>query len=146
LPVFFGRRSVTGVSDRFGGGSDRRRRTLVDVGQDTTLCDGDVAKKLVQLLIISDSELEMSGNDTGLLVVTGGVSSKLENFGREVLENSSQVDRRTSTDTLSVVALSEKSVNTADRECQTSLRGPTAKKVSTRLGLDPKKNAMLGAE
>jgi hypothetical protein len=64
----------------------------VNVGQDTTLCDCDVSEKLVQFLIVSDGELEMTGNDTGLLVVTGGVTSQLEDFSREVLEDSSEVD------------------------------------------------------
>jgi hypothetical protein len=66
--------------------------TLVDVWQDTSLCDRDVSEKLVQFLIVSDGELEMTGNDTGLLVVTGGVASQLKDFGREVLENGSEVD------------------------------------------------------
>lgn len=100
--------------------------TLVDVGQNTTLCNGDVSQQLVQLLIVADGELKMTGDDTGLLVVTGGVASKLENFGSEILENGSEVDRSTGTDTLSIVALAKKTVNTADREGQTSL-GRTAK-------------------
>jgi hypothetical protein len=58
------------------------RRTLVDVGENTTLGDGDVAKELVQLLIVADGELEMTGDDTGLLVVTGGVAGQLKNFSR----------------------------------------------------------------
>ena len=66
--------------------------TLVNVGEDTTLCDGDVPQELVQLLIVSDGELEMSGDDTSLLVVTSGVASQLEDFGSEILQNSSQVD------------------------------------------------------
>ena len=80
-------------------------RTLVNVGQDTTLRDGDVTQKLVQLLIIADGELEMTGNDTRLLVVTGSVASQLENFGSQVLENCRKIDRRASTNTLGVVAL-----------------------------------------
>ena len=95
--------------------------TLVNVGEDTTLGDGDVTQKLVQLLVISDGELEMTGDDTGLLVVTSSVASKLENLGSEVLQDSGQVDGGTGTDTLSVVALAEQTVDTADRECQTSL-------------------------
>jgi hypothetical protein len=58
------------------------RRTLVDVGENTTLGDGDVAKELVQLLIVADGELEMTGDDTGLLVVTGGVAGQFKNFSR----------------------------------------------------------------
>lgn len=75
--------------------SRKRRRTLVNVGEDTTLGDGDVAQKLVQFLIVTDGELEMTGNDTGLLVVTGGVTSQLENFSSEIFEDGSQVDRST---------------------------------------------------
>lgn len=97
--------------------------TLVDVGKDTALGDCDVAEQLVQLLIVPDGELEMAGDDTGLLVVASGVASQLENFSCEILENGSQVDGSTGTDTLSVVALAEQTVHTTDRECQTGLGG-----------------------
>jgi hypothetical protein len=66
--------------------------TLVNVGQNTTLGDGDVAEKLVQFLIVADGKLEMTGDDTGLLVVTGGVTGQLEDFGSQVLKDGSQVD------------------------------------------------------
>ena len=95
--------------------------TLVNVGEDTTLGDGDVAEKLVQLLIVADGELEVAGNDTGLLVVASGVASKLEDFGSQVLKNGSEVDGSAGTDTLSVVALSQETVDTTDWECETSL-------------------------
>jgi hypothetical protein len=119
---------------------EKRVRTLVNVGEDTTLGDGDVAQKLVQLLIVTDGELQVTGDDTGLLVVTSGVSGQLENFGSEVLKNGSQVDgstldkldmrkRRvlesdselTGTNTLGVVALAQKTVNTTNGEGETSL-------------------------
>lgn len=101
----------------------RSELTLVDVGQDTTLGDGDVAQKLVQLLIVADGELKVTGNDTGLLVVAGSVASKLENLSGEVLEDSSEVDGGTGTNTLSVVALAEKTVDTTDGESETGLGG-----------------------
>lgn len=69
--------------------------TLVNVGEDTTLGDGDVAQKLVQLLIVADGELEMAGNDTGLLVVTSGVTGQLEDFSCEVFEDGCEVDGST---------------------------------------------------
>ena len=100
----------------------------MNVGQDTTLGDGDVTQKLVQLLIVADGELKMPGNDTGLLVVTGGVASQLENLSSEVLENGGEVDGSTGTDTLSVVALAEQTVDTADGERQTSLGRTAIKK------------------
>ena len=69
--------------------------TLVDVGQDTTLRDGNVAEQLVQLLVVADGELEVAGDDTGLLVVARGVASQLEDLSRQVLEDSREVDRST---------------------------------------------------
>ncbi|KAK5625519.1 hypothetical protein RRF57_001234 [Xylaria bambusicola] len=69
--------------------------TLVNVGKYTTLGNGDVTKELVQLLIVSDGELKMTGDDTCLLVVTSGVTSQLENFSSQVLKNGSEVDRST---------------------------------------------------
>ena len=95
--------------------------TLVDVGQNTTLGDGDVAEKLVQLLIVADGELEVTGDDTGLLVVTGGVASQLEDLSSEVFQDSGQVNWGTSTDTLSIVALAEETVDTTDGESETGL-------------------------
>lgn len=97
------------------------KRTLVNVWQDTTLGDRDVTQELVQLLIVSDGELKMTRDDTGLLVISCGVASEFENFGSEVLKDSCEVDWSTSTDTLSVVSFSEKSVDTTDWECETSL-------------------------
>jgi len=93
----------------------------VDVGENTTLGDGDVSEELVQLLVVADGELQVTGDDTGLLVVTSGVTSQLEDFGSEVLEDGSEVDGSTGTDTLSVVALSEKTVDTTDGERETGL-------------------------
>ncbi len=52
----------------------------MDVREHTALGDGDVAEKLVQFLVIADGELEMTRDDTSLLVVTCCVSSQLENL------------------------------------------------------------------
>lgn len=54
-----------------------------------------MSKKLVQLLIVPDGELEVTGDDTCLLVVASSVASKLEDFGREVLKDSGEVDGST---------------------------------------------------
>lgn len=85
----------------------------------------------------------MSGDDTRLLVVSGGVTGQLEDLGREVLEDGGEVDGGTSSDSLckverersveegdtrrktwmltSVVALSEETVDTTDGELETGL-------------------------
>lgn len=59
----------------------------VDLGQDTTLGDGDTAEELVQLFVVSDGELQVSGDDSRLLVVSGGVTGQFEDFGRQVFED-----------------------------------------------------------
>lgn len=104
----------------------------MNVGQNTTLCNGNVSQQLVQLLIVADGKLEMTGNDTSLLVVTGGVASQLEDFSSEVLENGSKVNGGTSADALSIVALAEKTVDTTNGEGQTSLGRTACKGVSIR--------------
>ena len=64
----------------------------MNVGQNTTLGNGDVTEELVQLLVVADGELEMARNDTGLLVVTSGVTGQLEDFSCQVLEDCGEVD------------------------------------------------------
>ena len=68
--------------------------TLVDVGEDTALGDGDVAEQLVQLLVVADGELQVTGDDTRLLVVTRGVAGQFEDLSCQVLENGCEVDGR----------------------------------------------------
>jgi hypothetical protein len=92
----------------------------VNVWQDTTLSDCDVTQKFVQFLIVADGKLEVTRNDTGLLVIASGIASKFENFSGEVLKDGSEVYWSTSADALSVVALSQKAVDTADGESETS--------------------------
>jgi len=99
----------------------------VDVRQNTTLRDGHMTKKLVQLFVVSDGELEVTRNDTRLLVVTSGIACQLENFGSQVLQDCSEVNRGASTDTLGIVALPQQTMNTTDREGETSLGRATGK-------------------
>lgn len=93
----------------------------MDVGKDTALCDSDVTQELVQLLVVSDGELQVTWNDTGLLVVTRGIAGKFENLSREVFKDSCEVHWSTSTDTLGVVAFPQETVDTTDWECETGL-------------------------
>ena len=62
-----------------------KKLTLVNVGKYTSLGNGDVTQEFVQLLIVTDGKLQMTRDDPGLLVVTRGVASQLEDFGRKVL-------------------------------------------------------------
>lgn len=67
----------------------------MNVRQNTTLGDRDVAQELVQLLVVPDGELQVTRDDTRLLVVTSGVASQLENFSSQVFQDSREVDRST---------------------------------------------------
>lgn len=96
----------------------------LDVWQDTTLGDGDSGQEFVQLLVVPDGELQVTGDDARLLVVTSGVSCQLEYFSCQVLHDSSQVNRCTSTHPLGVVALAEESVNTTDGELKSRTGRP----------------------
>ena len=56
----------------------------MDVGENTTLGDGDTAQKLVQFLVVADSELDVAGHNASLLVVTSGVAGELKNLSSQV--------------------------------------------------------------
>ena len=99
-----------------------RQKHCLDVGQYTTLGDGYARQKLVQLLVVADGELQVTGDDPRLLVVTGGVSCQLENLGSQILHDGSQVDGRSGSDALGVVALAQMAVNTTDGELKSGTR------------------------
>ena len=46
--------------------------------------DDDGSEEFVELFIVTYGELEMTRDDTGLLVVTSGVTGKFEDFSSEV--------------------------------------------------------------
>ena len=99
-----------------GGEQDR-----VDVGQDTSRSNGDIAEQLVELLVVLDGKSQVTGHDAALLVVAGGVTGKLEDLGAEVLEDGSEVDGGTGSHTGGVLALTEVTSDTADGELQSGL-------------------------
>ena len=92
----------------------------LDVGEDTTLGNGNTGEELVQFLVIANGKLEVTGDDPCLLVVTGSIAGQLEDLSSEVLHDGSQVDWSTSTYTLGIVSLAEKAVNTSYRELKSS--------------------------
>ncbi len=66
----------------------------MNVGKDTTLGNSDMAEELVQLLVITDGELEMAGNNASLLVVTSGIASQLKDFSSEVFKYGGEINGR----------------------------------------------------
>merc|ERR1712018_727652 len=80
----------------------------LDVGEDTSLSDGDSSQELVQFFIVTDGQLQVTGDDPGLLVVTGSIACQFKNLSGQVFHNGSQVDGGTGTNTFSIVALAQK--------------------------------------
>lgn len=68
---------------------------MVNVRKDTALSDSYMPEKLVQLLVIADGQLEMTRDDTSLLVITSSVAGQFENFSSEVFEHGSEVNGST---------------------------------------------------
>jgi len=86
----FLRRTLAWLSGLLG------KQIRMNVREDTALRNSDMSKQFVEFLVVTDCELQMTRDDTGLLVVTSSVSSQFENFSCEVFEDSCEVDRRTS--------------------------------------------------
>jgi len=85
-----------------GLGSLARLRTLrlrllgqqdgLDVGQDASLRDRYAAQQLVELLVVADSQLQVTWDDAGLLVVARGVAGQLEDLSAQILQDGPQID------------------------------------------------------
>lgn len=97
------------------------QENLVDLGQDTTGSNGNFTEELVQLIVRADGELQVTGRDGLLLVVSSSVTGEFKNFSSQVLEDGSQVDGGTRTNALGIVTLAEETVNTTDGELESSL-------------------------
>ena len=93
----------------------------VDAGQDTTRGDGHLAEELGEFFIIANSQLDVAGDDPLLLVVLGSVTGQLEDLSDEVLEDSSHVDRGTSSNATCIASLLQVTSDTTNGELKTSL-------------------------
>ena len=94
---------------------------VVDVRENTASSNGDVAEELVELFVVADGQLQVTRDDASLLVVTGGVACEFEDLGAQVFQDSGEVHRGTASDALGVSSVLQETVDTADRELQTSL-------------------------
>jgi len=93
----------------------------VDVGQNTAGSDGGLGHKSGELLVVADGELNVTGHNSSLLVVLGGVASELENLSSEVLKNGGAVHGGTGTNALGVASLLHEAGNSSDWELKSSL-------------------------
>lgn len=53
-----------------------------------------IDRQLYALLVVTDSKLKVTRDNTLLLVITGGVTGQLEDFGGKILEDGREVDWR----------------------------------------------------
>lgn len=95
----------------------------VDVGQNTTAGDGGAAQQLGELLVVADSELDVAGHNSALLVVAGSVAGELEDLSSEVLKDGSKVHWGTSTNAFGVSAMLQEAGNSANWERKSCLGG-----------------------
>ena len=77
----------------------------LNVRKNSSLGDGDSAEKFVQLLVVFNGQLEMSGVNSSFFVIPGSVSSQLKNLSAQIFKNGCEINGGTSSDTVSVVAL-----------------------------------------
>ena len=93
----------------------------VDVREDASGGDGDAAEELVELFVVLDGEGDVPGHDPGFLVVAGGISSELEDFGAEVLEDGGEVDAGADADAGTITALLQVPGDAGDGELKPGL-------------------------
>ena len=94
----------------------------MDVGKHATTSDRHLIQELVELLVIPDRQLDVPGDDTGLLVVASSIASQLKHFSCEILKHSRQINRCTSTDTITELAFLHEAGDTTHRELKSCLR------------------------
>ena len=90
-----------------------------NVGEDTSFSNGGVVQQLVEFLVVSDGQQDVSGDNSGLLVVLGSVASEFEHLSSEVFEDGGEVDGGTGADSFGVVGVSEETSDSADGELKT---------------------------
>jgi len=93
----------------------------MDVGKNTSRRDGDAAEQLVQLLVVLNGKGDVAGHDASLLVVTGGVASKLQDLSAEILEDGGEVDGGAGAHAGGVLSLAEEAADTTDGELKPGL-------------------------
>ena len=93
----------------------------MDGWENSTGGDGGVSHESVELLIVSDGELNVSWDNSALLVILSGVSCELEDLGGEVLKDGSEVDWSSSSDSLGVSSVLEESGDSSNWELKSSL-------------------------
>ena len=95
----------------------------MDVWEDSTGGDGGVSHESGEFLVVSDSKLDVSWDDSGSSVVSGGVTSELEDLGGEVLKDCGKIDWGTGSNSLGVSSLSKVSGDSSYWELESGSGG-----------------------
>jgi hypothetical protein len=98
-----------------------REQHSVDVRKNTSSRNRDTTEEFVQFLVVLDSQSDVSGNDTALLVVTGSITSELQDLGAKVFQDSRKVNRCSSSHAGSVFSQTKVASDTTDGELKSSL-------------------------
>merc|ERR1712153_159971 len=84
---------------------------------------GGILEESVELFVVSDSELDVSWDDSCLLGILGGVTGELEDLSGEVLKDGSEIDWGTGTDSVGVLSLLKESGDSSDWELKSDSSG-----------------------
>ena len=94
----------------------------MNVWNDTTSSNCSLDED-IEFLVSSDCQLQVSGGNSSHLEVFGGISGKFQNFGSQVLKDSSTVDSRGSSDSvLDGDSSFKESVNSSDWELKKAIK------------------------
>ena len=95
----------------------------MDVWEDSTGSDGGVSHESGEFLVVSDSKLDVSWDDSASSVVSGGVTCELEDLSGEVLKDGGKIDWGTSSDSRGVSSLLKESGESSDWELKSGPHG-----------------------
>jgi len=90
----------------------------MNIRQDACFRDGTELEQFGELLVASNSQLEMTRSDSRLSVITGGVSGQFEDFCREIFEDGGEVDRSTLIDSIGNIGFFESLEDASDGELE----------------------------
>ena len=93
----------------------------LNVGKHSTSGDCDMLQQSVELLIILHCQTKMTRDDPGLLVVPGGVPSKLQDLRGEVLHDGGKVDGAAHSAGMAIISLLDVAANASRRENDSGL-------------------------
>ena len=102
-----------------------RKQNSLNVWQNTSLCDRDASKELVQLFVIAYGKLKMTRNNSRFLVIASCIACQFQDFGGQVLQNSGKINWSASANPLCVVSFAKKAMNSANWKLQARTRRAT---------------------